>query len=310
MPKISVIVPAFNAEKYLVNCLESVMGQTYKDIELVVINDGSSDNTISIIKSYQSEHKNIILVDKQNSGVSDTRNIGIDNSTGEYLMFLDSDDTILPNYIERHFSEMKNDVDMVISKLSFEPIGEQNCKVDTYEALYQNRKLPWAFPFCKLLKAEIVKNHNIRFNKDINLCEDWMFVMDYIRYVRKIAVINYAGYIWNTDNGASLSRGCTYEYRLEAYEIALKHLEEMHYFKGIKADNLYEVIRKDNYIRAINRMYVIHTPACLRRERLWKYYERYSSNNFEKLLNRLGILPIWVDLKRIAKSEIKRIIRK
>ena len=95
--KISIIIPAYNVEKYIDKCITSVINQTYDNIEAIIVNDGSTDNTALIIEKYSEVDNRIIVVNKENSGVSDSRNIGIENITGDYAFFLDSDDWIEEN---------------------------------------------------------------------------------------------------------------------------------------------------------------------------------------------------------------------
>lgn len=107
MDKISIIVPIYNGEEYLSRCLDSLINQTYQNIEILCLNDGSQDNSLNILKKYQSKDSRIIIIDKKNSGVSDTRNQGIDKSTGKYLCFCDCDDFYEANYIETMYSKIK-----------------------------------------------------------------------------------------------------------------------------------------------------------------------------------------------------------
>ena len=92
--KVSVIVPVYNVEQYLSDCLESICRQTLKGIEIIVVNDGSTDNSLSIIESFQQKYSNMKLINKKNGGLSSARNAGIDMAVGEYLFFVDSDDFI------------------------------------------------------------------------------------------------------------------------------------------------------------------------------------------------------------------------
>lgn len=104
MVKISIIVPIYNVEIYLCKCLDSIIGQTYKNIEIILINDGSTDNCLEICNKYKKRDKRIIVIDKENGGLSDARNTGIEIATGDYLMFIDSDDWIYPDMAQRLYS--------------------------------------------------------------------------------------------------------------------------------------------------------------------------------------------------------------
>ena len=107
MPKVSVIVPVYNVEKYIEKCLNSLVNQTLKDIEIIIVNDGSKDNSDKIIKIYQEKYDNIIYLTKKNGGLSDARNYGIPYAKGEYIAFLDSDDYVENDIYEKMYNKAK-----------------------------------------------------------------------------------------------------------------------------------------------------------------------------------------------------------
>ena len=114
-PLISIIVPVYNAEKYLAQCLDSVVNQTYQELEIICINDGSKDNSIAILNQYRNKDSRIVIFDKSNEGVSATRNYGLKKSMGEYIMFVDADDWIDTETCEKAVSAMAfNDADIVM----------------------------------------------------------------------------------------------------------------------------------------------------------------------------------------------------
>ena len=117
MPKISVIIPVYNTEKYVRKCLESVKNQTFKDIEIIVVNDGSTDNSSKIIEEFIEENKelNIRHLQKLNGGLSDARNFGIEHATGEYICFVDSDDFIDINL----FSDLEKYIDKKVDLIKY-----------------------------------------------------------------------------------------------------------------------------------------------------------------------------------------------
>lgn len=111
--KFSIIVPVYNCEKYMSACIESVLSQSYGDFELILVNDGSSDNSASICKVYSEEHERVILIDKENAGPASARNAGLDASTGDYVLFLDSDDRMCDGLLEslcEKITEKKKDI--------------------------------------------------------------------------------------------------------------------------------------------------------------------------------------------------------
>lgn len=127
MPKISIIVPVYNVEKYLSNCINSILNQTFKDFELILINDGSTDNSLDICKYYKNIDNRIFIIDKENGDVSSARNVGLDIAKGEYIGFVDSDDYIHPQMYEILYNQIiKNQAD--ISMCEFKRIYEFNKK--------------------------------------------------------------------------------------------------------------------------------------------------------------------------------------
>lgn len=129
MDKISIIVPIYNGEKYLSRCLDSLINQTYDNIEIICINDGSIDNSINILKEYRKKCNKIKIIDKKNTGVSDTRNIGIDKATGKYICFCDCDDMYELNYVEVMYKEIKKHKVSVV-KCNYKVIDKDNNFID------------------------------------------------------------------------------------------------------------------------------------------------------------------------------------
>lgn len=187
--KISIIMPVYNAEKYLRDTLESVKNQSFKDFELVVVNDGSSDSSVQIISEYYDDI-NIRLINQKNSGVSTARNVGIEKSSGKYIAFLDADDIMHPEFLNIMYkSILKQNSDMVFceyipfyGRCGFKSIDVLNLK---YEALQsdQNKSV---FDYMmeigldaalwnKLIKKSIITKYNIQFNPQSSFGEDMFF---------------------------------------------------------------------------------------------------------------------------------------
>ena len=129
--KISIIIPAYNVEAYIEKCINSVINQTYDDIEVIIINDGSTDNTAEIIEKYSKIDNRIKIVNKYNSGVSDSRNVGIEMFTGDYVFFLDSDDWVEKDYIIKAVDVLeKNNIDILFNGWVIDTNGVTVCKYD------------------------------------------------------------------------------------------------------------------------------------------------------------------------------------
>lgn len=131
MEKVSIIVPIYNVEKYIERCIKSLISQTYRDIEILLINDGSPDDSKTICERYEKIDKRIKLYNKENGGLSDTRNYGLKRAKGEYILFVDSDDYIESNTVEVLISEMKKDnLDIVAGNAVLEADGEDKKYLD------------------------------------------------------------------------------------------------------------------------------------------------------------------------------------
>lgn len=184
--KISIIIPAYNAEKYISESLETILSQSYKNLEIIIINDGSKDNTQKVLEEYESKYPNIKVINKQNEGVSRARNDGLDIATGDYIGFVDSDDQVEPEMFER-LIENAEKYDCDISHcgyklirpdgMTFDFYGTYNLKQqDNYEGIKDllEGKIVEPGIWNKLFKRELLEGirfpENIRFNEDLYFC--------------------------------------------------------------------------------------------------------------------------------------------
>lgn len=279
MATVSLIMPAYNSGKYLRETIESIIAQTYKDWELILVNDGSKDDTLSIAEDIAQKEGSgrIKVISKPNSGVSDTRNKGIELSTGKYIMFIDSDDKVKTDYIERHVEKMEsNSGDLVISAIRDTSTIVPG--VYDYADIYTNRDIVWGQPWCKLFKSDIIRKYQIKFRTTFRLCEDWIFTIDYLDHIDKIIISNYVGYEWTRDNPNSLSQKCDYQHRIDCYDAALDRLEELYEHKGISDKSFITHTRMSNRRHAIYSMYDKQN-ACsysLKIKRIYSYLERLN----------------------------------
>ena len=144
-PLISIIVPVFNAEEYLAQCLDSILNQTYRDLEILCINDGSCDGSIGILKKYKNRDSRIVIIDKQNEGVSATRNVGLKKANGDYLMFVDADDWIEPYTCEKALVTLNdNNADIVTLPQAPRPTPKNssdfgNTCIKGWDSIYRKR---------------------------------------------------------------------------------------------------------------------------------------------------------------------------
>ena len=194
--KVSIIVPIYNSEKYLKRCVESILNQTYDNIGVILINDGSKDNSLNIINDYYKNHPDKIkMFDQKNIGVAKTRNKGIKLSTGDYIMFVDNDDYLDNDYVETYlYNAMKGDYDIIIGGYR-RPDENGNINKELKLKDVEWSKYMVMAPWAHIYKKELLVKNNILF-LDNNIGEDVYFNLQAIAMTDKIKIINYIGYNW------------------------------------------------------------------------------------------------------------------
>lgn len=193
MPDISIIVPIYNAEKYLNKCIDSILNQTKKELEIILVNDGSTDNTEKLIKSYKD--KRIKYFKNTNHGIGYTRNFGIDKATSKYIMFLDSDDYLEKTSCEKLFNKIEKDkLDIVMCDF-YKDYGDrvEEIKLPSFKdsSLKDNPDIITEYlnPWAKLYSAKLLKDNKIKFVEDLKY-EDAPFVIEALDKANKIGKID------------------------------------------------------------------------------------------------------------------------
>ena len=251
MFKISIIVPIYNVEKYLRKCLESVVNQTLKDIEIICINDGSTDNSLAILKEYAQKDARIKIINQENSGVSASRNKGIELATGEYLMFLDSDDWLDLKALEILYKEISiNKCDIVKFGIA-EVYNNNNIKMhDTNNLLSKKyEELPlesqiYLHLFCwdKIYKTNFIKNNSVNFPLNIKTSEDCVFSILTLLSNAKIKNITDVLYYYNKTN---ITSATAYPSDAISTDLAgLKYLHTNTLFQNADSKIKYAIINK------------------------------------------------------------------
>lgn len=208
---ISVIVPIFNAEKYLHRCIKRILAQDYTDYELLLINDGSTDNSGTICDEYAIKDNRIRVFHKENGGVSSARNWGLDNAIGEYIMFVDSDDYMLPGMLEVMLSTLESKkADLVVCGTTetgsgyWRPIADVDYSInqlkENFVSLLHTELL--SPPWNKIYKKEIIGSN--RFCEDISFGEDLLFNIQYLEKCENISFIKESPFYHEKENENSL----------------------------------------------------------------------------------------------------------
>lgn len=280
-PKVSVIVPAYNAEKYISQCIMSIMKQTYKNMEIIIIDDGSNDSTQNKIEELSKADSRIKLFTQVNSGPSVARNRGIEEVSGEYIVFVDSDDKIQELYVEKLVNKiMDNCYDLVccgyieeskygITQLNHFFYGEEELNKDEFINNIFNGVggVLWA----KIFKRSILEKHNIRMNPNIFMCEDLLFILEYCQYSEKFGVIKDYLYIYNRLNEKSISSNIDISY-FDNYNNVIYGIEELLAKLDIN-DNIINDIVLEKVQSLVNSILVSEAS---------KYLESKNKNKFIK----------------------------
>lgn len=216
--KISIIVPIYNAEKYLCECIDSILAQTYSDFELLLINDGSTDNSGSICNDYYQKDSRIKVFHKENGGVSSARNLGILKSKGEYICFIDSDDfaentflqdllntisihksdIVICKYYEYHESKQKKNIP------STKQVENSGTGIEILNEIIKN---DLTYPlWVSIFKATIIKDNNIQFSENIYYGEDQQFIYKALYYCKSFFSLNKTLYNYRVFSGSALSK--------------------------------------------------------------------------------------------------------
>lgn len=237
--KISVIVPMYNAEKSVKKCIDSIVKQTYSNLEIILVNDGSKDKTEEICNNFVKKDKRIKYFYKENSGVSETRNYGLNNASGDFIAFVDADDYLEKNMYETMLN-MMDDADVIIcdyfniidnKKNNIDEKFEDYCTFDSLEELIKsvdNKKVSRYInsPWNKLIKNELVNSKNIRFDSKISLGEDLIFNIQYMKSAKKIKIINKKLYNYIISNdGLGLKKRNIEEYMNNSIELINELIE-------------------------------------------------------------------------------------
>ena len=210
MPLISIIIPIYNAEKYLNKCLQSIISQTFQDFEVILINDGSTDCSYDACQVFAKKDKRFTLLTQTNSGASSARNRGIEMAKGKWITFVDADDYIEANYIERLCKNITDEKTLIIQGLKqVNSKGEEIKMIEFEDTILTNTEIQKAFDekeifeygytVAKLYNHEIIDRQNIRFNEQISYSEDMLFMLEYILNCNTIKFISGASYNYITD---------------------------------------------------------------------------------------------------------------
>lgn len=289
-PLVSVIVPVYNAASYLDGTINSILNQTLRDIEIIIVDDGSTDNSRDIILKYGEKDDRIKIIYQENLGVSGARNNGINMATGEYIGFVDSDDKIEKNMYEKLYTTArKNNSDVVFcgmtiqtnyTKFTLQPCKKEivvmdkvNIENEVYKSYIYSNKLCLAECCNKLYKLEVINKMNIKFDEKLKHGEDYLFNLEYMTHIQSAIFIPDNLYIYNRSNINSVTKN----YISNLLDIAINI-----YNMKLKYSKLWNM---EKYNNEIDRKFLDSVYGCI-------YNEVNSINNENRAIRLENIRKI------------------
>ena len=275
---VSIVIPVYNVEKYIEKCIISVLKQTYKDIEIIIVNDGSTDKSEEKILKYVKNDKRIKYIVKKNGGLSSARNKGIENATGEYICFIDSDDWIAENYVECLISKIekdKSDISICNIKYVYSDNSEKkpNYHIDKNETINNKTALKYLFKgekyqnhaVNKLYKLNLFKDNNIRFPEN-RIYEDAFTMYKLLYKAKKISLCNKYLYFYLKNREGSILNTKFNEKRLDLLDAMVEISKE----QFIKKMNIYNEFQEFYLCNLCGLFYYIFPNYNLKTRKKWK----------------------------------------
>lgn len=257
-PTVSVIIPVYNAEKYLIRCVDSVLGQEYRDFELLLIDDGSQDASGTLCDAYGKADSRVRVFHQENAGVSAARNLALREAYGTYIQFLDSDDWMTPDSTKLLVrAAEEGDSDLVIADF-YRVVGERVSRKgdieeegvmsqETFAAHMMESPADFYYGVLwnKLYRRAIIEAHQLRMNAEISWCEDFMFNLEYIRFAERITALRAPIYYYVKRKGSLVSQGSSIT---KTIQMKLTVFEYYHnFYKHVLDEEEYEKNRLQVY---------------------------------------------------------------
>jgi glycosyltransferase involved in cell wall biosynthesis len=285
---ISIIIPVYNTSLYLKRCLNSVLAQNYTDFELLLVNDGSRDDSLKICREYEKKDERIKVFDKPNGGVSSARNVGIRCSSGKWICFIDSDDYVTDNHIEKLVSDIGGDFDFIMHgkygarKASYSSYTYRTVDIDDRQELFEEFKIsPNGQIFSKFFCNAVLKKYDIRFPCGVNMSEDVLFILEYLSKVKKLKYRDMITYKYTTNKG-SLSNAKVFDY--QSNYAGFKKINNLLYSDfNLSALNTFTHLKRTYLNFLLRAIHALNSNGYSKSERIEEYKELYSCLKFKEI---------------------------
>lgn len=292
--KVSIIVPVYNAYREIDRCIQSILSQTYDNLELLLIDDGSTDGSGQKCDYYAQKDTRVKVYHKPNAGVSAARNLGLANATGEWILFVDADDYIEYNHLSLLCDNL--DADMILSAFQFEYVDRTLTKQLRYDELYIDANnlsevlmdAAYMVPWAKLFRRSIIEHNNILFNERIHQGEDSLFVFTYLLHTQKVRATKDITYHYCiTDTGLSKKKLPIEEilYSLDCFYVVLKEHEAR--WQGYDMSHRYIWLVFEKFVMILKYINAIRNWKC----RYNKLIQVLNDRHIRALIKDNDILP-------------------
>ena len=204
---ISIIIPVFNLQNYIGDCIESVINQTFQSLQIILVDDGSTDHSYDICQHYAQKDERIQIIQQENRGVSAARNTGLQKATGNYVMFIDGDDTVAPDYVESYITQAESmGADIVVGGYTKKESGNET-QVTPLAGIYDTKEFlsllckegtqVYGYVWCKLFRLSLIKEDAFRFNENMYSQEDLDFALSLYGKAQKVCCFDNCGYFYS-----------------------------------------------------------------------------------------------------------------
>ena len=205
---VSIIIPVYKTEKYLRRCIDSLINQTYPNLEIIAVNDGSPDNCLTILKEYETKDKRVVVYDKENGGANTARNYALSKASGNWVSFVDSDDWLDLNYYEELMKYADSTCQLICGSFKLDESGTEYkisksvthiTKIDSIEKLFDTYFGMLYNVWGKIFRKSIINNNNLIFRSFLR--DDGIFLLDYLQFVNDISIVSAPTFLhYNTSN--------------------------------------------------------------------------------------------------------------
>lgn len=282
--KISIVVPIYNVENYLDKCISSIVNQTYGELEIILVDDGSKDNSSKICDEWKEKDSRIKVIHKENGGLSSARNAGLEVATGEYIMFEDSDDWLVNDIVEKCVARIENDdSDMVI--FGYRKVDEEGKDLgnftfgnDTYsreelsEQLHKRiLEMSFGYAWNKLYRLAVIKESQVVNDGTIIDREDLYFNMSLLNHLNRISYLDYEGYCYLQRSNSLLHNGSLA--RLEGIESFIKKMKSISWGDKEQEEKVFNMVVL-HYLSDCFVKNVVHNNQLNKKEKI-KAMEKY-----------------------------------